>query len=255
MSEDKIKELQERNRSLKTSVVISTFTWVMAAIVIVCMGMVLWKKSQNEVTDLQKATTQLDECRNHNNNAEAREELAKLVQSLSTVVMEGNGYMHKAMSPPECPAPQACPSPLTEQMQEQADACAVRINEIQLRWDAKYQLVQEAIDKAKSLGVSPRLREWVGNSDAQMASREVALTFQEWREVAWERAKAADDCANQIADLVLQTDPVKRYREMARGSSEGGKLYEQLEAMYPRNIWWNRAELNLTREAFGCKDE
>lgn len=149
----------------------------------------------------------------------------------------------------------ACPSPLTVQMQEAFSTCQVKLDEIQQRWDAKLRLAQEAIDKAKRLGVGPRLREWVGNAEAQMASREVFLSQQDWEEVDVERYRAADACRRQIGDLAYQTDEAKTLEEWVNRRRNGENPFEaQLEDMYPRFVRWRVMELELSRQSVGCKD-
>lgn len=154
------------------------------------------------------------------------------------------------------PAP-VCPSPFDDQVQAKIDACKVQLDEIQMRWDAKYKLAEQAIEAARKLGVGPRLREWIANSEAQLAAREVLLSYQDWATVNYERGEAAQNCSSQLFDTVRNLEISNTYEDLRQQAynTERNPLRVKTDQLFPDWMRWRQMELDLTREAVGCKDD
>ena len=232
-------------KSARTRLIVATILLVITMVV----ALVMSNLSDKHLDELNITQAKLAECHQAQDKFDKQD--GALIASLASYAIHGP----ICKDCPDCPPPPACPNPLDEQMKTQAQACTDQLAQIQQRWDAKFRLAQEAIDNAKKLGVGPTLRNWIANSQAQIASREVFLSFQDWTDVDIERSKFAQQCRGSLFDILGKMDVVKSYDALTDWQRGDRRLWNQLDQMYPHYIQWNIMEMQLSREAVGCKDD
>jgi len=196
-------------------------------------------------------TAELNECRNT---------AVRLLEGLKSSFDSRNHLdcLAECEQLPACPSPPVCPSPFNEQIAAVAENCDEQLGEVQSRWDAKLRLANEAIEAAKALKVGPRLREWIAVPEAQLAAREVLLSYEDWRQVDSERAAVGEACIRRMHDIVRELEPAKRYAEAGRSSYErhmNDPIRGKIDALFPDWMRYQQMELELTREAVGCLDD
>jgi len=217
------------------------------------VGVALWKSDANTrlINDMKVTVAERNECRLGWGS------VGPHMRELDTAVMTCQSQLDNCKDNPGCPPAPACPALFDEQIQAKIDACKVQLDEIQMRWDAKHRLAEEAIEAAKKLGVGPRLREWIADSEAQLAAREVLLSYQDWVTVNHERGEAAQGCTSQLFDTVRGLEVVNAYEALRSDAynTQESSLGKKTEQLFPDWMVWRQMELDLTREAVGCKDE
>lgn len=241
----------------------------------VVMAKLLWEKGSSESTELQVAKAKLEECHQAGQqpaeilDAVAKERLCNYQDRFEETL--GLLDQCRASRKMQCAESQeqelatcleslktrlvpTCPGVLTEQFQQVADNCAAQLAPIQSRWDAKFRLAQEAIDAAKAAGVGPTLRNWIADSDAQMKAREVLLTMQDWHAVDQERADVGEECVGRMVTIVRDLEQTKAYMALYNYPQRDQHLAKQVERLFPDWMRYRQMELDLTREAVGCKD-
>jgi hypothetical protein len=228
------------------AILFALFMVAVASLVVMINQYSKLKDEGNAEAMIYKA--QLNECRDR---CAPNETLWGRLENCQVLRVKGEEKLNECLS---VPTPQ-CPSVLTEQFKQVADNCTAQLAPIQSRWDAKFRLAQEAIDAAKAAGVGPALRDWIINSDAQMKAREVLLSMQDWYAVDRERADVGDECVVRMVTIVRDLEQAKAYMALSSYPSRDQRLADQVEKLFPDWMRYRQMELNLTREAVGCKDD
>lgn len=124
---------------------------------------------------------------------------------------------------PECPAPPACPDPvivdLGTEWDQRVDRAIAQAQPLRDAYQARMQEFLPVLQRAKDLGVGPRIRDWINNSEAVQTFIEMS--------VRWGEVEQADNQMRGVLDRVHEQ--MSELCWWSKQNRQGARLQE----MYP----------------------